>query len=540
MPFGFPSKKDFGELLDANKKLKEEVDGLKADIAKSVPHWLLSRGEAEKWQMPDPSYYESQDTMYKKSSWVLSAAENTAKVAVPIPFNVKRKVGEEERDIPNHPFEILLNSPNDLDSRYNFLTATIITRIVNGNAYWWLNKPDSYSPPDEIWYIPPNRIIPVPDKKLYLEGYHYYPGNGEEILFPPDQVVHFKRFNPFSRFIGMSAVEALAYTVFGDMEMASWNARLFRENNGRLPGIITFEQFPPDDVWDIMKSDITEAARRRNFLMLRGVGAGGIQWLQNSVSQREMEFLEGRQANRNEIWDVLAPGLVSYLSPNATEANSRTGESAFERLSVNPILEEIAQQISNEVLRLWAGKLIGHFENIIKIDQQMENEKQKLYQDSHAVGEIRKTFYGDSPFGDERDKMSVEQFQKMGSTTAYAGNQNATSVTSKPEYTVTGTESPERALAQVQGKAALEELDKFERKAIRKLGKDVDFMSDHIPEDIQEFIHCQLPICLDEKALKAVFEQARIDVVKIPVIKLSNEKAMTLADAINNLADKLS
>jgi len=539
MPFGFVSKKDFEELLGTNEKLRSEIETFKAEFSKIVPHWLAATAESEKWLMPDPSWYENQDNMFKRSSWVASAAENTAKVAVPVPFNVKRKVGEEERDIPNHPFEILLGQPNEMDSRYEFLTATIITRIINGNAYWWLNKPDPHSPPDEIWYIPPNMIVPVPDKKLYLEGYHYYPGTGEEILFPPDQIVHFKRYNPFSRFIGLSAVESVALVVYGDIEMASWNSRLFRENNGRLPGIITFEQFPPDDVWDIMKSDITEAAKRRNFLMLRGVGQGGIQWLQNAVSQREMEFLEGRKANRDEIWNVLAPGLVSYISENATEANSRTGESAFERLTVFPILEEMAQKISNEILKLYSGKLVGHFQNIIKIDQQMENEKQKLYQDSHTVDEIRKQFYGQNPLPGGMGNMSVEQFQKMGSSTAYAGNQNAASVTSKPEYTVTGTESPQRALEQVQGKAAIDDLDKFERKAVKKIGQDVEFLSDAIPAKILERIHSQLSICLDEKALKALFEQAKSEVLKLPYLELRSKEASELAQAVNNLASKL-
>lgn len=552
MPFGLVSKKDFDELLDTNKKLHGEMEGLKAELTKAS-RWLLSTAEAEQYAMPDTSLYSAQDEMYRRSSWVMSAAENVAKVAVPIPFNVKRKISEEERDIPNHPFELLLNAPNELDSRYEFLTATIIARIVNGNSYWWLNKPSKNEPPAEMWFIPPNMIIPVPDGNLYIKGYNYYPGNGEELLFPPDEIVHFKRYNPFSRFIGLSAVESIALVVYGDIEMASWNSRLFRENNGRLPGIITFEQFPQDDVWNKMKNDITDAAKRRNFLMLRGVGQGGIQWLQNAVSQREMEFLEGRKANRDEIWNALAPGLVSYLSENATEANSRTGESAFERLSVYPVLEDIAQKISNEVLKkLYPGKLIGHFENMIKVDLQMEYERQRLYQDSHTVKEVRREFYGDDPLGDERDELSVEQFLKSNPKAEeekaereeerikkLQGNQNAASITSTDELEISGTESPERALEQIQGKLTLEELDKFERKAAKKLGKDVDFLSNSIPASMQEYIHSQLPNCTDEKALKAIFQQAREEIVKEPAVKLRRKESVNLAAAINKLAEKL-
>lgn len=462
------------------------------------PNWLLRTAEAEQYALPDPSVYENQSDLYRKISWILSACENVAKVGAPVPFNVKKKVGEDERDISNHPFELLLQEPNPLDSRSELIKATIIMYMLNGNAYWWLNKPNRYAEPEEIWYIPPHQIIPNPDKRLYLKNYLYYPGTGDELTLEPWEIVHFRRFNPFSRFIGLSAVESIALIAFGDYGMASWNAKLFRENNGRLPGLITFEQFIPNDVWGIIKSDMDEAARKRAFLMLRGVGPGGVNWHQNMVSQREMEFLEGRKANRNEIWDVLAPGLVSYLEPSSTEANSRTGESAFERLAVFPLLDDMAEKITNDILITYPGKkLVGKFEDIRRADQAMELEKQKEYSRSHTVEEVRDTWYGDEPIGDDRDKMFPDQVLKGGANppSEFMGN---TSGVPFPPVKPGSEDNPQK-------RAAIQDLMRFERKALKSIGNSIEFVSDFIPEEILEYVHEQLPMCFTEKAVKRVF-----------------------------------
>ncbi len=73
----------------------------------------------------------------------------TAQTAAVTPFSVKRRVGEELRDLPNHPFEQLLSRPNPLDSQFELLEATFAYRRLCRNAYWWLNQEDPDAPPDE-------------------------------------------------------------------------------------------------------------------------------------------------------------------------------------------------------------------------------------------------------------------------------------------------------------------------------------------------------------------------------------------------------
>ena len=60
--------------------------------------------------------------------------------------------------------------------------------------------------------------------------------------------------------------------------------------------------------------------------MMQNVGPGGMEWIPTGMTQKDMEFILGRVASKEEIFMMFAPGLSSVLAVNATEANSEAGE----------------------------------------------------------------------------------------------------------------------------------------------------------------------------------------------------------------------
>lgn len=500
--------------LITKKEYEQKVLAIKAELLANLPSWLYQTADAEKFNIPDPSIYGNQADLYRKLSWVLQAVDITASAGALSRFDVKRIISNKEpKDIPNHPFELLLMSPNPLDSRYEFLYGTIAMFMLTGNAYWFLNKADEYSEPDELWLIPSHMIQPVPDEKMYIQGYYYYPGNGREILLDPWKICHFRRFNPFSRFVGLSAIESIAVIAQGDMGMQEWNTKFFKENNARLPGILTFEQMVADSTWQKIKDDTRDASKKRELLMLRGVGQGGVNWLQNAVSQKEMEFLSGRLANRDEIWNTLAPGLVSMLSDSATEANARNGAAVFNERTIYPKHVLMAEKITNQILPCYSGRqLLGCFEDIRITDKQMEMDEQKLYNETHTIGEIREEYYGDAPLGDERDALLLSQLNATS-----GGVQNPSPLmpplTNKPiqERGSAENEMPEEPEEDESYKAVIDDLRKWERKAIKHIGKSFEFTSDLIPDEIVRYVSKRLSSCTSVTSIKAVFDAARTD-----------------------------
>jgi len=347
--------------------------------------------------------------LYRKLSWVLAAVAHVASEAALTKFSVETMAGEEAEEVKNHPFEQLLKRPNPLDSRYEFIYSTVAMKKLTGNAYWWMNKTNENAKPDELWLIPSHMIEPLPDAKMYIRGYAYYPGDGATIVLEPWEICHFRSFNPFNRFVGLSAIESLVYSVEGDLGMKEWMARLYKENNARLPGIITFESFPGDDVWKEIKKDMVDSAKKRQYMMLRGVGQGGVNLLQSTANPKDMELLAAIKSGKEEIWTVLAPGLSSMLDVNATEANAVAGRATFRERAVYPELVTIGEKVTTSVLPAYGDNLFGSFEDIRYVDRQLKLQEMAEYSKSHTVEEVRKEYYSDKPLGDERDQLLPQQ-----------------------------------------------------------------------------------------------------------------------------------
>ncbi len=167
------------------------------------------------------------------------------------------------------------------------------------------------------------------------------------------EVVHFRGFNPISRFVGMSPVEALAQVAQGDLQEQAYNTNFFGENNAKIPGALAFRTMINNTDWKTIKLDIRDqfaGVERSGPLMLRGVGEGGVDWIKMGLTQEEMQFLESRDFNKKEIYDLVAPGLANVLDVGSSLANATVGKAAFIDFSVYPDQMSVGQKLTNDVL----------------------------------------------------------------------------------------------------------------------------------------------------------------------------------------------
>src|SRR3990167_9168946 len=122
----------------------------KAGAPKSPPVALQMARDAQ-YSLPDGSTYQAQATLYQKLTWISTAIDVIANSAAGVDFSVKRRIGEDEKDIPNHPFELLLESPNPLQSRFEFWRDYYSYRVANGNSFVFKNAINENTPPSELW-----------------------------------------------------------------------------------------------------------------------------------------------------------------------------------------------------------------------------------------------------------------------------------------------------------------------------------------------------------------------------------------------------
>ena len=414
----------------------------------NAPAWLQATAEAEQFTVPERTLPEAQAELYQRLSWVQIAVSTVARVAATTKFNVMQMSGEDTEQVIDHDFERLLRRPNPLNSRAEFLEATFSFKALTGNAYWWLNRASANDKPQELWLLPSHKVKPIPDGKLYIRGYEYTPDGAETaMMLEPWKVCHFRTFHPLNSFVGLSPIEALATVATGDMAMQKWNTNYFGKDNAKIPGALAFAD-PVDDVaWAKIKKDTEEkhGGTKRRMMMLRNVGKGGVEWLPMAMSQTDMQFLEGRNFTKEEIFSMYAPGLSSMLAVNATEANSVSGKKTFVEFSVWPQLVQVAEKISNDILPIYGKQYNGQFEDIRITDRSMDLAEQSAFAQVHTIDEIRERFHKAKPLGDDRGKLLPAEVGK-GMTDGRAPEDKPAPVVAPPF----GQAQPQQEEAQTQ------------------------------------------------------------------------------------------
>jgi len=537
---------------DRIQALERQLATLKAQ-AEQYPAWALATAEARTWDVPDPGIYQNQANLYQKLSWVFQAVDISSNVAAATEIEVLEN-GEEVED---HDFEKLLLRPNPLQTRFEFLYNTYAFRKLNGNAFWWLNRPNEKAPPAELWLLPPSSIRIVPDGNLYIRGYLYDPGNGAEIPLEPWEILHFHGFHPSNWWMGMGGIEPIATTATGDLAMSDFNARLFKESNGKLAGLLAFADNIEEGEWKQMLADIRENARKRDMMVLRNVKQGGVQWLKIADSMKEMEFLASRKNNREEIYNTLAPGLFSWLSESANLSNSRSGATAFGELTIYPMLEALTQAITKHLMPTYGDSFTCSFPDMRSKDRALELQEEEAYGRSHTIDEIREKFHKDKPLAeitkietDERGKALPAQISPTVPIPTDKPPEPETpapvpgAIPNPADETTTVTqplEIGETTTAQaVPQDAMAEDLGRWKRKSLNalKAGKApaVDFESDLITAKMRVDISSALLVCKTAADVRAAFDVTPVkstptaaDIIQVLSLAIEGMKRENLA-----------
>jgi len=483
------------------------------------PEWLLQYADAAAPGYPNFTPATNKLEYFEKVSWVNIAVNTVSTIGAGVNWNVKKRTGEDMKDIPNHDFEKLLQKPNPGMSQDDLIFSTMAYLSVCNTAYWWLNIVGGR--PKEIWLIPNKQISPIPDGKMWIKGYDYDPGDGQYIRLDPREVVPFIGFNPNSMFEGFSPLDPLRMVASGDLGMQAYNERVYVKGGGINPSVLAFADPIPDDDWQVMQDDVSKAARMRTYLMLRNVRAGGVQWIQGTASQKDMDFLASRLQNRDEIFASLAPGLSSLISPNASRENSTNARATLIDLKVYPMLRKIGSVITNSILPMYAEGLVCEPEDIRVIDTQARLAEITEYSKTHTVDEVRQKYWQSDPIEtDEIGEMLVSAAQ----THQPKGEENET-MTPPPQFgqpTQQPAEPVEQPAEQppVPQAAAMEEeaepepvkadiypamleIDKWERKAKKANGRPFEFVSCNIPLEVAEAIRAGMSFDDARKMLKS-------------------------------------
>ncbi|MEM6530823.1 MAG: phage portal protein, partial [Chloroflexota bacterium] len=204
-----------------------------------------------------------------------------------------------------------------------------------------------------------------------------------------------------------------------------------------------------------------------------------VTWQSIAHSQTDLDYLRGRQANRDEILNIFGVP-VGLVSDNATEANAKVAERTFIERTLYPKLVRVQAVITAELLPFWERGAVAQFDDIRPTDRRMQIDEMQAALPVMSVNEVRARYYSlpPVPWGD----VSTEAIKSA----------------PLPE-----TEKPAAAV--------LDELRAWEKFTLRRLGReDVrPFAVEHVPDDDAIEISVRLVAADDADAVKTVFREAR-------------------------------
>lgn len=281
----------------------------------------------------------------KVSTWVYACIYRIAKAVASVPMRAERKIGDQWVAIDGTSLLAdLWSKPNPYWSRADLTERWIFHLLLTGNGL--ITKVRANGLTRELWTISPDLIKPLPDRMEVLLGYRFSPpGQAAEFVDPGD-VIHVMLTDPNNPYWGLSPLQVGARTVDSDVTAADWGLKSLR-NQAVPSGVLTFgkplsnEQY--ESAKERIRSQYTGSSNARGVMVL----GNEAKWQSISMSPAEMDFLNSRKMNREEICAIfnVPPPLVGIYD-HATLANIETSRRIFWEETIIPLVGSLMAAVN--------------------------------------------------------------------------------------------------------------------------------------------------------------------------------------------------
>ena len=274
--------------------------GLGDRVATSVIRWAAKRAQPpsvgsaimaghEVW--PEWDTQKAIKEGYKVSYILYSVASDLADCVRSVPWRVKKVTKTGVDILDNHELVEMVRSPNVETTFGALMEAVDLYKSLSGNAYLVWSKMSTGDV--DLWTLRPDRVTIVPDEKGHIARYDYHtPGSSTPTQYKPEDILHFKFFDPGSDYYGMAPLQAAARLVDTSNQGMLWNFSAMK-NRGRPDLVMApkthLEPNQHATLLELLQKRVTGAENARSVV----IPSEPMDLLQLSLSPVEMDFLAG-------------------------------------------------------------------------------------------------------------------------------------------------------------------------------------------------------------------------------------------------------
>jgi HK97 family phage portal protein len=328
---------------------------------------------------------------FAKNAIVYRSVRMIAEAAASVPYQLI----EGGRRQSEHPLLKLLAAPNPVACGPDLMEDWYGYLLISGNAY--LEAVSLDGAPRELYVLRPDRMKVVPGADGWPEAYEYA-ANGKTARFEQMNggvrpILHIALFNPANDYYGMSPIEAAAVAIDVHNAASHWNKALL-DNSARPSGALVYTsgQHMTEAQFSRLKSELETnyqgAVNAGRPMLLEG----GLDWKTMSMSPKDMDFIEAKNAAAREIALALGvPPMLLGIPGDNTYSNYQEANRVFWRQTVLPLVSRTLQAIT-----AWLAPAFGPVELRPALDQidALSGERAALWEmlaraDFLTVGEKR-------------------------------------------------------------------------------------------------------------------------------------------------------
>lgn len=293
----------------------------------------------------------------------------------------------EVTEIFDHKILSLLYKFNDRMTKFDSMKLSVIYFLLQGKTPWVFTK-DAKGLPDSIFVVPPTslRVTKKSDGGFPIE----YSYNGKTVS--ADNVLLIKNPDPNNPLDGRSYIEAIRTTAETDAYMVAWNKNLMLK--GAKPSMAIEVQGTLNvEEQKVLKAMLEEQyggyENAESVLVL----ANGSKMVPTSIPPKDLEWIQGRNLNRDEILAIFrVPKIFLGMEGGLNRATSETAERVFAQYMLDPLMTMFVEQLNEFFVPLFGDNLWVDVDSFAPEDKElMLSEFEKGWNKWLTTNEIRRS-----------------------------------------------------------------------------------------------------------------------------------------------------
>lgn len=259
------------------------------------------------------------------------------------------------------------------DRIFDLITHDLLINIVsymklNGACYVRKNK--VWNQILDLQVLRTDLVTPILNAtRTKIDYYEYDLWQWHKTHFDPDEIMTFMNFNPLFpyplNYKWMSDVEWIATAIDADYQASKYNRKFFY-NNANVDGVLETDQNLSQEIVQQIQTKRDQKYRWTDNSQRIWILTGGLKYRSVKNNQKDMDFVEWRRFNRDEIlWFFGVPKAMIGLGEWWEALNVRSFERIFAKRVVEPLAKQIAEKLNNDLFSDWVW---FEFVNVIPSD----------------------------------------------------------------------------------------------------------------------------------------------------------------------------